>query len=257
MSIDKVKQAVEIIQSSGNIVAFTGAGASTESNIPDFRSAGGLYGVGGRNRYKYPPEYMLSYTFFIDNPRDFFDYYRNNLVYRDARPNDCHKALSRLEEAGKLKAVVTQNIDGLHQAAGSKTVYELHGSIYRNYCMKCRKSFSLDYVMDQGKPVPLCDACGGIVRPDVVLYEEALDENVLASAISAVRKAEVLLVIGSSLVVYPAAGIINYYRGNKMILINKTATPYDWSADIVINGSAGAVMREITPGICDEILDEI
>lgn len=242
-------QTAKIIRNSNSIVAFTGAGASTESNIPDFRSAAGLYGLRNKYKYKYPPEYMLSHTFFANEPESFFNYYRNNLVYRDAKPNNCHKALAKLENAGKLKAVVTQNIDGLHQAAGSKKVYELHGSVYRNYCTGCRKFFSLDYVMDPGKPVPLCDVCGGIVKPDVVLYEERLDRRVMEAAIYAVNNAEVLLVIGTSLVVYPAVGIVNYFRGKKMIIINKTETPYDSSAGIVIHGSAGAVMSEIVSGI--------
>lgn len=245
--MDLVKQAAEIIKNSNNVVAFTGAGVSTESNIPDFRSAGGLYA--SDNKYKYPPEYLLSHTFFIKETENFFDYYRNNLVYRDALPNNCHIALFKLEQLGKLKAVVTQNIDGLHQAAGSRKVYELHGSVYRNYCMNCNKAFDLDYIMDLTKPIPICNICGGIVKPDVVLYEESLDERVMEGAISAIMDAEVMLVIGTSLVVYPAAGLINYYRGNKLILINKTSTPYDYKAKIVIHDSAGSVMKKIIDSI--------
>lgn len=242
--MDAIKQVKEIIESSSNIVAFTGAGISTESNIPDFRSAGGLYN-NIKDSYGYPPEYMLSYSFFIKHPEIFFDYYRKNLVYEDARPNACHKALARLEESGKLKAVITQNIDGLHQAAGSQNVLELHGTVSRNYCMKCRKQFSLKYIMDMSVKIPLCDSCGGVVRPDVVLYEEMLDSEVLKASVSHIRKADVLLVIGTSLVVYPAAGLIEYYSGDKLVLINKTSTPYDTRAQYVIRDSAGKVMHDI------------
>lgn len=242
--MDSLKTAAEIIKESSNIVAFTGAGVSTESNIPDFRSSGGLY-QSLKEKYGYSPEYMLSHTFFVEHPEQFFDYYRNHMVYREAKPNNCHKALAKLEQMGKLKAVVTQNIDGLQQAAGSKNVMELHGTIHRNHCVKCRKSFDLDYIMDMTKPIPRCDECGGIVKPDVVLYEEQLDEDVLSSAVSSVMSAEVLLVIGTSLVVYPAAGLINYYRGDKLILINKGSTPYDYRAKIVIHDLAGKVMQSI------------
>ncbi len=244
-----IEKASDIIRNSNNITAFTGAGVSTESNIPDFRSSNGLYASGSKSKYKYPPEYMLSHTFFINEPESFYDYYRTNLVHKDAQPNDCHKALYKLEQLGKLKAIVTQNIDGLHQKAGSKNVYELHGSVYRNYCMNCGKKFDLDYVMDQSKKIPRCDACGDIVRPDVVLYEEPLDEDIINGAIRAIRDSDVLIVIGSSLVVYPAAGLINYYKGNNLILINKSETPYDSIANVVIHSSAGIVMRKIIENI--------
>lgn len=242
--MELLEKARKLIKTSSNIVAFTGAGASTESNIPDFRSSGGLYS-GNSKKYKYPPEYMLSHTFFIQHTDLFYDYYKNNMVYRDAKPNACHLSLAELERQGKLKAVVTQNIDGLHQAAGSKTVFELHGSVQRNVCTKCNKKFDLDYIMGSDKIVPHCDECGGIIKPDVVLYEEMLDQDVLYNAISAISKADVLLVIGTSLVVYPAAGLIDYYSGNKMILINKAETPYDGRCEIVINQSAGATLRSL------------
>lgn len=249
MKLNSLKKAIDMVAHSSNIVAFTGAGVSTESSIPDFRSEGGLYGSG--KKYKYPPEYMISHSFFISHPEDFYDYYRNNMVYRDAEPNDCHIALSQLEQSGRLKAVVTQNIDGLHQAAGSQKVLELHGSVHRNYCMKCRKKFALGYIMDVMRQIPVCDSCGGIVRPDVVLYEEQLDYNVLDEAVSYIRAADVLIILGTSLVVYPAAGLVNYYRGDKLILINKSSTPYDSKAQVVINEKCGAVMKCIT----DEVLN--
>ncbi|HHW49642.1 MAG TPA: NAD-dependent protein deacylase [Clostridiaceae bacterium] len=245
--MDNLQTAINFIKNSSNIVAFTGAGASTESNIPDFRSAGGLYRE--NEKYKYPPEYMLSHTFFMKHTEEFFDFYKNKMIYRDARPNNCHIGLARLEEIGKLKAVITQNIDGLHQLAGSKNVLELHGSVYRNYCMKCGAAFDLDYIMDEGKPVPKCNKCGGIVKPDVVLYEEALDHDVLNKSIAFIKAADVLIVIGTSLVVYPAAGLINYYRGDKLILINKSPTPYDNVARLVIKGNAGDVMKSIINSI--------
>lgn len=242
--MDRIQQAVDMIKDSGNIVAFTGAGVSTESNIPDFRSSEGLY-KNKKSQSKYSPEYMLSHTFFVQHTDEFYDFYRNNMVYADARPNDCHIVLAELEQMGKLKAVITQNIDGLHQAAGSNNVLELHGSVSRNYCMECKKFFNLNYIMEMSEKVPLCDKCGGIIKPDVVLYEEMLDGNVLNSSVDFVKKADVLLVIGTSLVVYPAAGLIEYYCGNKLILINKSSTPYDHRARIIIQDSAGKVMREI------------
>jgi len=245
--MDKLQTAVDFILNSSNVVAFTGAGASTESNIPDFRSSGGLYE--NKKKYKYPPEYMLSHSFFINHTAEFYEFYRNNMIYREARPNNCHIGLARLEESGKLKAVITQNIDGLHQLAGSKNVLELHGSVYRNYCMRCRAAFDLDYIMDEGKPVPKCNICGGIIKPDVVLYEEELNYDVLNSSISYIRQADVLIVIGTSLVVYPAAGLINYYKGDKLILINKSPTPYDNVANILIKENAGDVMKFIADQI--------
>ncbi len=238
MSIEKLR---EIIEASDNIVFFGGAGVSTESNIPDFRSSKGIYSI--YDNLEYPPEEILSYSFFRKHPDYFYDFYRNNLIYKDARPNDAHIALAELEKRGKLKAIITQNIDGLHQKSGSKNVLELHGSIYRNYCMKCYKEFDLDYILNS-EGVPLCDKCKGIVRPDVVMYEEALDMHVLRKSIEYIQKAEVLIVGGTSLVVYPAAGLIEYYRGNNLILINKSKTPYDSRATLVFNDSIGKILKQ-------------
>jgi len=243
MNMDSLKKAVNIVKESFNIVAFTGAGVSTESNIPDFRSANGLYS--NKKKYKYPPEHIISHSFFMDHTEEFYDYYRNNMVYMDAKPNKCHIALAELEKAGRIKAVITQNIDGLHQAAGSRNVLELHGSVNRNYCMKCKKKFDLEYVMDMSKPIPLCDECGGIVRPDVVLYEEQLDYNILDKSVSYIRSADVLMILGTSLVVYPAAGLVDYYKGDKLILINKSSTPYDYRAQVIINDKCGKIMSRI------------
>lgn len=246
--MDGLKQVTDIIRESSNIVAFTGAGVSTESNIPDFRSSGGLF-KDMEGKYSFPPEVVLSHSFFMQQPEVFYEFYRSRMIYRDAKPNECHKGLAVLEEMGKLKAVVTQNIDGLHQAAGSKNVLELHGTVIRNYCMKCGKFFSLDYIMDMSKAVPLCDLCGGTVRPDVVLYEETLDEDVVQRAVKRIGEAEVLLVIGTSLVVYPAAGFVNYYRGRNMVLINKSETTFDGRARVVLREKAGTVMKEILAGM--------
>ncbi len=239
MSIEKLKA---IINKSDNIVFFGGAGVSTESNIPDFRSSTGLYTT--KNNFKYPPEVMLSHSFFESHPEDFYDFYKNKMIYKDAKPNDAHIALAELERRGKLKAVITQNIDGLHQMAGSKNVLELHGSIYRNYCTKCHKFFELDYVL-KSKGVPRCDECNGIIKPDVVLYEEALDMNLLNRAVRYIQNADVLIVGGTSLVVYPAAGLIEYYNGNKLILINKTQTPYDYRAALTFNDSIGKILKQV------------
>lgn len=238
MSIEKLRK---IIEASDNIVFFGGAGVSTESNIPDFRSSKGIYSI--YDNLEYSPEEILSYSFFRKHPDYFYDFYRNNLIYKDAKPNDAHIALAELEKRGKLKAIITQNIDGLHQKAGSKNVLELHGSIYRNYCMKCYKEFDLDYILNS-EGVPLCDKCKGIVRPDVVMYEEALDMHVLRKSIEYIQKAEVLIVGGTSLVVYPAAGLIEYYRGNNLILINKSQTPYDSRATLVFNDSIGKILKQ-------------
>lgn len=237
----KVSKLRDIINSSDNIVFFGGAGVSTESNIPDFRSAKGLYSEGAGKK-GFTPEEMLSYTFFKTYPEDFFDYYKNKLIYKDAQPNNAHLALAKLEQMGKLKAVITQNIDGLHQKAGSKEVLELHGSVYRNYCMKCRKQFTLDYVLES-EGVPRCDQCGGIVRPDVVLYEESLNIVTLNKSVQYIENAEVLIVAGTSLTVYPAAGLIRYYSGKNLVLINKTPTPYDNMANLVINESIGETLK--------------
>lgn len=233
----------EIIDNSDNIVFFGGAGVSTESNIPDFRSESGLYNA--QQKYGRSPEEMLSHSFFVRYTETFFDYYKNNLIYTDAQPNKAHRALARLEETGKLKAVITQNIDGLHQKAGSRNVFELHGSVLRNYCMDCGEFYDLDYIMDETNcegGIPKCKKCGGTVKPDVVLYEEALDDDCMMGAIRAIQQADTLIIGGTSLVVYPAAGLIRYFGGNKLVLINKQATPYDSKADLVINDSIGKVM---------------
>lgn len=234
----------EIIDASENIVFFGGAGVSTESNIPDFRSESGLYHA--KQQYGRSPEEMLSHSFFTVHTDTFFDYYKNNLIYPDAQPNDAHKALAELEKQGKLKAVVTQNIDGLHQKAGSETVYELHGSVLRNYCMDCGENYDVKYITGDEHcrgNIPLCPKCGGIIKPDVVLYEESLDEDCLTGAVNAIERADTLIVGGTSLVVYPAAGLIRYFRGKNLVLINKQPTPYDNHATLVIHDSIGKVMK--------------
>jgi NAD-dependent deacetylase len=233
----------KIIDESSNIVFFGGAGVSTESGIPDFRSESGLYHA--QQVYGYAPETMLSHTFYKKHTEMFFKYYKENLIHTDAEPNDAHKALAKLEEEGKLKAIVTQNIDGLHQKAGSRNVYELHGSVLRNFCEKCGKAYDLDYVMDPAncdRGVPYC-TCGGMVKPDVVLYEESLNEATISGAVEAISRADTLIIGGTSLVVYPAAGLINYFHGKNLVLINKDSTPYDSRADLVINDSIGKVMK--------------
>lgn len=242
---EDIKKLKEIIENSKKIVFFGGAGVSTESNIPDFRSEEGLYNA--QQQYGMSPEYMLSHSYFIDNPEGFYDYYKHNLVYENAKPNKAHYALAKLEQEGKLIAVVTQNVDGLHQKAGSKTVYELHGSAARNYCMDCRKAFDMDYIMDPANCdgyVPKCDKCGGIVKPDVVLYEETLDESQIMGAVNAISQADTLIVGGTSLVVYPAAGLIRYFNGKNLVLINKSSTQYDSIANLVISDSIGKVLGE-------------
>ena len=238
---EEMKTLVQMIKDSDRIVFFGGAGVSTESGIPDFRSEQGIYNT--IHAYGAPPEEMLSHTFFMRNPEKFFDFYRNTMIYPDAEPNDAHKALAQLEEAGKLTAIVTQNIDGLHQAAGSKKVYEVHGSVHRNYCMKCHKSFSLDEIMAM-KGVPRCDQCGGVIKPDVVLYEESLDEDAINGSIAAIRQADMLIVGGTSLNVYPAAGFVSYYQGKRLVLINKSATSYDKYANVLIHDSIGKVLSQ-------------
>ncbi len=233
----------KVIDESKNIVFFGGAGVSTESNIPDFRSESGLYHA--QQKYGHSPETMLSHTFYVNHTEMFFKYYKENLIYPDAQPNDAHKALAKLEETGKLKAVITQNIDGLHQKAGSRKVFELHGSVLRNYCEKCGKFYDVDYIMDEEhceNGVPRC-SCGGRVKPDVVLYEEMLDDSCIQGAVDAIEKADTMIIGGTSLVVYPAAGLINYFRGDHLVLINKSQTPYDGKADLVIYDSIGKVMR--------------
>ncbi|KGM96514.1 NAD-dependent deacetylase [Clostridium novyi A str. 4552] len=241
--VDKIEKLKEIVDGSSKIVFFGGAGVSTESNIPDFRSETGLYKT--KNNFTYPPEVMLSHSFFMKNTEDFFDFYKKKMVYKAAKPNDAHIALAKLEEIGKLTAVITQNIDGLHQMAGSKNVLELHGSILRNYCMKCGKSFDLDYVMNSKESIPYCDACGKIVKPDVVLYEEELNMDVMYSAIKHIQEADTLIVGGTSLVVYPAAGLIQYFSGKNLVLINKAETSYDDKADLVIHDSIGKVLKKV------------
>lgn len=226
------------IAESRNIVFFGGAGVSTESGIPDFRSIDGLY----NQKYDEPPETIISHSYFLRWPEKFYRFYREKMLYPDAEPNDCHLALARLEQDGKLKAVITQNIDGLHQKAGSKNVIELHGSTLRNYCMNCGKSYSVSYII-KADGVPRC-SCGGMVKPDVVLYEESLHDGDMERAVSAIRKADLFIVGGTSLTVYPAAGLVEYYRGNRLVLINKSPTPYDRYADLCISESIGKVFHK-------------
>ena len=228
----------EMIDQSHNIVFFGGAGVSTESGIPDFRSVDGLY----HQKYDYPPETMLSHTFYEKHPEEFFRFYRDKLLNPDAQPNAAHYKLAELEAAGKLSAVVTQNIDGLHQKAGSKRVYELHGSVLRNYCEKCRKSYDMDFML-HSEGVPHC-VCGDRIKPDVVLYEEGLDQDIVSGAIRAISRADMLIVGGTSLVVYPAAGLIQYYEGRRLVVINKTELSA--GADLTIYGSIGEVLSQIT-----------
>ena len=233
----------EIVAASDAIVFFGGAGVSTESGIPDFRSERGLYAA--KARYGRSPEELLSHSFLMREPAVFFAYYRSNLVHQGARPNAAHLALAKLERAGKLRAIVTQNIDGLHQAAGSKAVYELHGSIHRNYCLGCKAAYPLAYVLAAGDSIPFCAKCGGMVRPDVVLYEEALDGDTWSRATRAIQSADALIVGGTSLSVYPAASLLHCYDGNRLCLINKTKTPFDDGANLVIHDSIGDVLSAI------------
>lgn len=237
---DEVKKLKEWIDASGRIVFFTGAGASTESGIPDFRSVDGLY----NQKYDYPPETILSHTFFMRNPEEFYRFYQDKMLLPDAKPNKGHIKMAELEKAGKSLGVVTQNIDGLHQAAGSEKVYELHGSVLRNNCMKCGKFFDLDFML-KTKGVPHCDSCGGIIKPDVVLYEEGLDQDVINGAVNAISRADMLVICGTSLVVWPAAGFINYYSGDKMVLINKSGTSMDSKADLIIREPIGEVLGQV------------
>ena len=230
-----------IIQKAENITFLGGAGVSTESGIPDFRSENGIYNT--VQLYSNPPETILSRTFFYENTALFYDFYRKEIVHEGKQPNSAHYALAELETMGKLNAVITQNIDGLHQRAGSKNVLELHGCINRNYCMDCHKSYELSYIM-AAEDVPKCVVCGGIVRPDVVLYEEGLDDRVLRRSIEAVVQSDVLIIGGTSLNVYPAAGLIQYYKGNALVLINKSETPYDYKADLLIRGDIGRTLDE-------------
>lgn len=231
----------EIIQKSDNIVFFGGAGVSTESGIPDFRSESGIFK--SLEKYGDTPENLVSHTYYMDHTEEFFDYYKENLIFRDAEPNPAHITLANLENAGKLKAIITQNIDGLHQKAGSKNVLELHGSNHRNYCQICNKEYGLNYILESGG-IPRCE-CGGIVKPDVVLYEEPLNNAVLSFAIDYIQNADTLIIGGTSLVVYPAAGLINYFNGSNLVLINKSETPYDDSANLVINDAIGKTLSQI------------
>ena len=228
------------IDHSDNIVFFGGAGVSTESGIPDFRSVDGLY----NQQYDYPPETILSHTFFRRNTEEFYRFYRAKMLALDAKPNAAHKKLAQWEQEGKLKAVVTQNIDGLHQAAGSKMVYELHGSVHRNYCRKCGAFYDARYMLES-KGIPKCEKCGGIIKPDVVLYEEGLDDATMRGAIRAINQADVLIIGGTSLTVYPAAGLIDYYNGNKLVLINKSVTPMDSRADLLVQGPIGEIFSQL------------
>jgi len=236
---EKWQQLKEWIQESQYIVFFGGAGVSTESKIPDFRSEDGLY----RQKYKYPPETIISHSFYMKNTEEFYRFYKDRMIYKEAVPNDAHRALAKLEQEGKVKAVITQNIDGLHQMAGSREVLELHGSVHRNYCTRCGQFYDLDYITNS-EGVPRC-TCGGTVKPDVVLYEEGLDDTVLRRSIEHISKADLLIVGGTSLAVYPAAGLIDYYRGKKLVLINRSATPRDSQADLIINDSIGQVLGAV------------
>lgn len=240
MDTSPLDQLRGLIAASDNIVFFGGAGVSTESNIPDFRSENGLYNA--ISNYGYPPETMLSHSFFLNHTEEFYRYHLNEMIFPDAKPNAAHYALAALEQQGKLKAVITQNIDGLHQLAGSKNVLELHGSILRNYCLNCGAKYGVDFMLERRNEVPHCLDCGGLVRPDVVLYEEGLDTAVMAAAQQAISRADMLIVGGTSLVVYPAAGLLHYFRGQKLVLINKSATDFDSRASLVIRDSIGQAL---------------
>lgn len=237
----KIEQLRDLVSSSDNIVFFGGAGVSTESGIPDFRSVDGLY----HQKFAYPPEYMLSHTFYVEHKAEFYDFYRAKMLALDAKPNAAHLKLARWEKAGKLKAVITQNIDGLHQKAGSREVLELHGSVLRNYCEKCGKFYGVDAVVNS-TGVPKC-TCGGAIKPDVVLYEEGLDGDTLEKAVNYIAGADMLIIGGTSLVVYPAAGLVRYYRGHKLVVINKGETRSDLGADLTIDGPIGQILDSIQP----------
>ena len=242
MSVEALQK---IIDNSKRIAFFGGAGVSTESGIPDFRSQDGLYS----QKWKYPPEQILSHSFFMKNTGEFYRFYREKMICLSAKPNGAHLKLAELEAAGKMTGVVTQNIDGLHQAAGSKKVFELHGSVLRNNCMKCKSFYGVNFILDSGKEgesaVPVCPKCGGMVKPDVVLYEEGLDQKTIEGSLRAIRNADMLIVAGTSLTVYPAAGLINDYRGNRLVLINRDETPYDHYADLVLHRSLGEVFSQL------------
>ena len=237
--MNNVNELQKLVDKSQNIVFFGGAGVSTESGIPDFRSVDGLY----NQKYDYPPEEILSHTFFERHTDEFYRFYRDKMLCLDKKPNKAHLKLAELEKAGKLSAVVTQNIDGLHQAAGSKRVYELHGSVLRNYCRKCRKFYTAEYIK-KSEGVPKCE-CGGVIKPDVVLYEEGLDDSVVSGALNAIMQADLLIIAGTSLTVYPAAGFIRYFRGDKIVLINRDSTPFDSQADLVFHDKVGELLDKI------------
>ena len=243
---DKIKLFQKWVDESSDTVFFGGAGVLTESGIPDFRSTDGIYSL----KYAYPPEQIISHEFFYSNTEEFYRFYRDKLVTPDAKPNMAHLKLAQLEKAGKLSAVVTQNIDGLHQMAGSKKVFELHGAVSRNFCLECGKRYPADYIMNNA-PVPRC-SCGGLIKPDVVLYNEGLDDNIVNGAVKAISSAELLIVGGTSLVVYPAAGLLRYFKGKHIVLINKSATSFDKNADLVFNESIGEVFRQIEVKYPDE-----
>ena len=237
----EIEKLTEILKESNNVVFFGGAGVSTESGIPDFRSSTGLWNE--KLKINFTPEQLVSHTFFIKYPEEFFNFYKDKLIYPYAKPNTAHIALAKLEQMGKLKAVITQNIDGLHQAAGSKAVYELHGSVLRNYCMNCHAFYDEKFILES-KDIPTCPKCGGKVKPDVVLYEEGLDDSIIKGAVHAISNADTLIIGGTSLVVYPAAGLINYFRGKNLVLINKSSTSADNKADLVIHDSIGKVLSK-------------
>ncbi len=237
--MDQIEQLQKWIDESNSIVFFGGAGVSTESGIPDFRSVDGLY----HQKYDYPPETILSHTFYMNKTEEFYKFYKDKLLCEGAKPNAAHLKLAELEKAGKLKAVVTQNIDGLHQAAGSQKVLELHGSVLRNYCQKCGKFYDMNYIKES-EGVPRCE-CGGMIKPDVVLYEEGLDQNTIQESVSSIKNADMLIIGGTSLAVYPAAGLVDYYRGSKLVLINRDATPMDGRANLVLHSKIGEVLGRI------------
>ena len=238
--MDEIKRLQEMVDESSSIVFFGGAGVSTESGIPDFRSVDGLYHM----KYDYPPETILSHTFFMKNPEEFYRFYHDKMLCLDAKPNAAHKKLAEMEAKGKLKAVITQNIDGLHQMAGSQRVMELHGSVHRNYCMKCGAFYDARY-MKEAEGVPRCRLCGGTIKPDVVLYEEGLDQRTLSNSVSFLSRADLLIIGGTSLAVYPAASLIDYFRGKYLVVINKSSTPRDSMADLLIQESIGQVLGAI------------
>ena len=238
---NKIETLAKILRESNNIVFFGGAGMSTESGIPDFRSSNGLFNE--KLNITFTPEQLVSHSFYMRYPKEFFNFYKEKLIYPEAKPNNGHIALAKLEEMGKLKAIVTQNIDGLHQKAGSKNVFELHGSVLRNYCVKCHAFYDEKFILES-KDVPTCTKCGGSVKPDVVLYEEGLDDNIIRGAVNAIKSADTLIIGGTSLVVYPAAGLIDYFRGKNLVLINKSTTSADSKANLVIHDSIGKVLDE-------------